>query len=108
MDSVINKLDYVYRGFWKDYGANCVDHLPLGNLIICIFKNNWLIVLFKKKKPVSEGPWSVLGIVALYLWFVKVKGPALMKEREAYNIKSFILVYNIFLVLLHACLFPVA
>lgn len=32
----------------------------------------------------------------------------MMKNREAYNIKSFILVYNIFLVLLHALLFPVA
>lgn len=27
--SLIDKLEYVYRGFWKEYGANCVDHLPL-------------------------------------------------------------------------------
>ena len=26
---LIGKFDYVYRGFWKEYGAKSVDHLPL-------------------------------------------------------------------------------
>lgn len=79
-----DKFDYVYRGFWREYGSSCTDHLPL----------------------VSDGPWQILGIVAVYLWFVKVKGPKMMKNREAFHLKPVIFFYNMFLVILHAGLFP--
>ena len=81
---LVDKLDYVYRGFWREYGAKGMDHLPL----------------------LEEGPWKVLGICAVYLWFVKVIGPNMMKNREPFNIKPYMLAYNIFLVLLHLLLFP--
>lgn len=48
----------------------------------------------------------MLLIVAIYLWFVKVKGPNMMKNREPYSIKPYMLAYNLFLVLLHLTLFP--
>lgn len=45
-------------------------------------------------------------MVALYLWFVNVKGPAIMKNRQPMNVKPYMMAYNVFLVLLHVCLFP--
>ena len=28
---LIGQLDYIYRGFWREYGAKGMDHLPLVN-----------------------------------------------------------------------------
>jgi len=86
LQGLFNSVDYVYRGVWKEYGEACIEDLPL----------------------VSGGPWTVLGIIAIYLWFVKVKGPSMMKNRKPYDLKWIILAYNLFTLSIHIVLFPFA
>ena len=50
------------------------------------------------------GPWTVFLIIALYLAFVKKIGPSLMKDKDAYDLRRLILVYN-FLMMLINCYF---
>jgi elongation of very long chain fatty acids protein 4 len=47
-------------------------------------------------------PWSALGLVCLYVLIV-ILGPQIMKNREAFNIKWLLVVYNFVLVML--CLY---
>ncbi|RWS29673.1 elongation of very long chain fatty acids protein-like isoform X2 [Leptotrombidium deliense] len=42
----------------------------------------------------SGGPWKVLAITALFVYFVKVIGPWLMKNREPFDLRSVILLHN--------------
>jgi elongation of very long chain fatty acids protein 7 len=45
----------------------------------------------------------LLALFAVYLWFVLVFGPAIMKDREAFDVTGLIRLYNAFQVF--ACLF---
>ncbi|CAO1414718.1 unnamed protein product [Diamesa serratosioi] len=47
-----------------------------------------------KDLPLIDKPWLVLGIVVAYLYFVKHKGIALMKDRPPFKLRKTILVYN--------------
>ena len=49
----------------------------------------------------SNGPWSMFTIILCYLLFVKQIGPQLMKERQAFNLRHLLLVYNISLVVIN-------
>ena len=83
-ETAVERLQYGYRDFWDSHGSECVNDLPL----------------------LAGGPWKVLVIVGIYLWFVKWKGPEMMKNREPYHIKPYVIAHNVFLVLLHLILYP--
>ena len=55
------------------------------------------------KYPFMDGgPWNVLFSVFVYLYIVKYAGPALMKNRKPFDLKSTILIYNLVLVSVNA------
>jgi len=61
------------------------------------------------KFPLMEGgPWSILGVIAAYVYFVKVLGPEWMSSRKPYNLKPVILAYNIIMVIVNASFFVYA
>ncbi|XP_050440915.1 elongation of very long chain fatty acids protein 4-like [Adelges cooleyi] len=39
-------------------------------------------------------PWPVFSILAVYLFFVLIYGPKMMKKREPFNIKTIMMAYN--------------
>lgn len=43
-------------------------------------------------------PWPVVAMCVSYLWFVKIIGPSLMNDRKAYELFTFIRVYNLLMV----------
>jgi len=45
--------------------------------------------------PLMRTPWVVVAMCVSYLWFVKIIGPGLMKDRKAYELFNFIRVYNL-------------
>ena len=51
------------------------------------------------------GPWTVLGIIAAYVYFVKIYGPRIMGPRKAFSLKPIILVYNIVMVIINTMFF---
>lgn len=42
----------------------------------------------------------ILAIIAAYVYFVKIAGPAYMKLKKPYEIKGLILVYNLVMIML--------
>lgn len=48
-----------------------------------------------------KSPWPVIGILAVYLYFVTGKGQKWMKDRKAFELSSIINVYNIVQVFLN-------
>ena len=69
-------LRYVYVDYWQEAADPRTLHYPM----------------------IGSGPNIVLSIVALYLLFVKVIGPRLMKNRPAFVLRGPMLVYNLFMV----------
>lgn len=51
------------------------------------------------------GPWKAWSIIAFYVYFVKSLGPALMKNREALNLRPLILAYNLIMILVNSYFF---
>jgi len=51
------------------------------------------------------GPWAAWSIIAFYVYFVKSLGPALMKSREAMNLRPIILAYNLLMIAVNAYFF---
>lgn len=49
--------------------------------------------------PLMKTPWPVVAMCVSYLWFVKIIGPSLMNDRKAYELFSFIRIYNLIMVL---------
>ena len=49
-----------------------------------------------------ESPLPTLLIVASYVYIVKIYGPRAMKDRPAYDLKVFLVVYNLSQVVLSA------
>lgn len=43
-----------------------------------------------------SSPLPTLAICGLYIYLVKIWGPNFMKNREPFDLKNFMLVYNIF------------
>ena len=50
--------------------------------------------------PPFGPPWGLFGVVALYVYFVKWLGPRLMRDRKPFDLRTVMIVYNIFQVLL--------
>lgn len=46
-------------------------------------------------------PFPVLGVIACYVYFVKILGPKIMENRKPYDLSKVIYVYNIFQVFLN-------
>ncbi|XP_033215161.1 elongation of very long chain fatty acids protein 4-like [Belonocnema kinseyi] len=55
-----------------------------------------------KNWPLMGDPWPTLLIIASYLYFVFQYGPQFMKNRPAYELKTFIQFYNLFQVFANA------
>lgn len=56
----------------------------------------------------SGGPWSIIGIIIGYVYFVKVLGPEWMEKRKPFDLRRPILFYNLFMVLVNGYFFAVA
>jgi len=55
------------------------------------------------KYPFMDGgPWNTLLCVLVYLYIVKYAGPQLMKNRKPFELKTPLLIYNLFLVSVNA------
>lgn len=78
-DQSMGALEYVYQGFWDQYGDQRVKAYPL----------------------LGGGPWSVVAMCLTYLYIVKVLGPKLMADRKPFDLKNPIRLYNLFMVLLN-------
>lgn len=65
-------LKYYSTDFFDQYGDPRVAHYPL-----------------------MRTPWPIISMCVAYLWFVKIIGPGLMKDRKAYELFTFIRVYNL-------------
>lgn len=50
-------------------------------------------------------PWPMLGILCVYIYFVKVAGPAWMRGRAPFRISGVLIGYNVLMVLLSALFF---
>lgn len=58
-----------------------------------------------KDWPLTGSPFPMLTIIASYLYFVKVFGPAYMKDRKPFQINGLIVAYNLLMVVLSAFFF---
>jgi elongation of very long chain fatty acids protein 7 len=52
-----------------------------------------------------QSPWPTIGICLSYVYLVKYLGPALMKDREPYNIRYLMAFYNFAMVLISVYIF---
>lgn len=74
LGSAIDTINYVLFDFWDEKGEPFSSNLPL----------------------IRSHPWPIVSILAVYLLFVVKIGPAFMKNRQPYQLKSLIASYNIF------------
>lgn len=49
--------------------------------------------------PLMKHPWWIVSFCLTYLWFVKVMGPGLMRDKKPYELLGFIRCYNFLMVL---------
>lgn len=69
-------VEWLLNDAWDQFGDPRVDAMPL----------------------MKGGPWTVLGLVGLYLLFVKWAGPRWMRDREPFDLRPAILIYNALMV----------
>jgi len=74
-----SSLDWILNGFWDQYADPRSAHFYL----------------------VTGGPWKVAALVGIYLYIVYVIGPAFMKNREPYSLRTTLLWYNMLNVILN-------
>lgn len=55
--------------------------------------------------PLLGSPFPMLSIIFSYIYFVKVLGPAWMKNKKPFQIEGVIVAYNILMVLVSALFF---
>jgi len=72
---------YFFHDFWEEHGDPRVSHLPF----------------------MYGGPWKVMAVSALYIYFVKFLGPMLMKGREPFDLRPLMLLHNSFLIGVNGC-----
>ena len=46
--------------------------------------------------PLMDSPWPTVALCLTYVYLVKVAGPRFMRNREPYDVRSFLIVYNFF------------
>jgi hypothetical protein len=81
--SIFSTFFYYVHQYWEEEGDPRVKHLPLMN----------------------GGPILMLAILGSYLIIVKNIGPNLMKNRDPFQLRKQMLIYNIFMVLVNAYFF---
>lgn len=86
MQSFESMFNYIYHDVWEIGADPRTKNFPL----------------------ISGGPWTIFAIIIAYLWFVKVKGPALMKSRPAYGLKPLIFIYNVIMMITNTYFFVCA
>lgn len=84
-ETVIVKRDLVYyvSEIWDHEGDKRLAHYPF----------------------MQSGPWSVLLLISAYLYFVKIYGPRLMRDRQPIHVRELMLVYNFLMVLVSGWMF---
>ncbi|KAG9508963.1 Elongation of very long chain fatty acids protein, partial [Fragariocoptes setiger] len=45
--------------------------------------------------PLMRTPWPIVGMTCVYIWFVKFVGPAIMRDRKPYELRTVIRIYNL-------------
>jgi hypothetical protein len=55
--------------------------------------------------PLMGSPWPTVAICLAYVYVVKVWGPNYMRDRKPFEMKSFLIGYNAFQVVLSAYMF---
>nr|WDS84444.1 elongation of very long chain fatty acids protein 3 [Apocyclops royi] len=55
--------------------------------------------------PLTSSPWPTIIICLVYVYLVKVLGPKFMNNREPYNLKKVLMLYNAFQILLSTYIF---
>lgn len=78
-----SSFKYFIHDVWDQEGDRRIIHYPM----------------------MSSGPWSVLTAIAIYLYFVKIYGPQVMKNRTAYKIRDIMVCYNFIMVFLSGWMF---
>lgn len=76
-------LDYFLNKVWEDKCDERMAHYPI----------------------LSDGPWTILTIIGLYLYFVKVWGPNYMEKRASFQLTELMICYNFVMVALSAWMF---
>jgi len=79
----VETFNYYYYDIWQEYGDPRINKFPL----------------------MDGGPWSVLTVIAAYVYFVKILGPELMSTRKPFSLKPLIFTYNIVMVLINGFFF---
>ena len=72
-------LRYYLQQYWQDLGDQRTIGLPL----------------------IREGPWAMITVMTLYLVFVRKVGPKMMKNREPYQLRGPMFVYNTVMVVIN-------
>lgn len=67
---------YYITDIWNDQGDPRMLHYPF----------------------MASGPWSVISVIIVYLYFVKIHGPRIMSTRAPFVIKDLMVVYNFLMV----------
>lgn len=81
--SFISQLVYYTVNFWYEEGDSRIFHYPF----------------------MSSGPWTTIAAICCYLYFVKLAGPSMMKNRQAFNMKELMVCYNFLMVTFSAWMF---
>nr|XP_042909565.1 elongation of very long chain fatty acids protein AAEL008004 [Parasteatoda tepidariorum] len=55
--------------------------------------------------PLMDSPWKTISLVAGYIIFVKVIGPSWMRNRQPFDLKALMIVYNFFQVIISSWIF---
>lgn len=76
-------LDYFLNKVWEEKSDERMAHYPI----------------------LSDGPWTILTIIGLYLYFVKVWGPKYMEKRAPFQLTELMICYNFIMVAMSGWMF---
>ena len=83
ISELLINVKYFYHDYWRAKNE-FVDSLPL----------------------MRGGPWYVICITLLYIWFSTFKGPQMMKNRpNAFDLRPILLFYNLMMVSINGFIF---
>ncbi|RWS05050.1 elongation of very long chain fatty acids protein-like protein [Dinothrombium tinctorium] len=80
---MMDNVKYYYYDIWNKNGDPRVVYLPF----------------------MDGGPWNMMLMISAYLYCVKIVGPQFMRNRKAYDMRNFILLYNISLIIINGWFF---
>jgi len=85
--------------------SNCTEETSRWNYLLHEYWKNESDPRIASYPLFVDGPGSMLCIMTTYLLFVKVLGPYLMRNRNAFELRREMLIYNTFLVFINAYFF---